>query len=60
MKVTINEIFFRCPYCKKRTSMLINGIPDPKSYDHVCKECSHKIQIACNVSNKEILSVEVK
>ena len=53
------EIFFNCPHCGEKISMVLDTSAGGQSYIEDCEVCCSPIEITYEVSNGKVSSFEV-
>jgi hypothetical protein len=55
-----SEIFFYCPYCGEKISMILESLYGGQTYIEDCEVCCRPIEVNYKAQNNEIISLDVK
>lgn len=55
-----SEVFFFCPYCGEKISMLLEELYGGQSYIEDCEVCCNPIQISYDVIDGEIANINAE
>ena len=53
------EVFFRCPYCGERVSMIVDELYGDQSYIEDCEVCCNPIQLSYTVEGGRVAGLNV-
>lgn len=54
------EIFFICPYCMQRISMLIDLSVEEQEYIEDCEVCCRPIQLYVHIADGELVDIQAE
>lgn len=54
-----SEIYFNCPYCGERVSVLVEDLHGGQSYIEDCEVCCRPIQITYEIRDETVVNFDI-